>query len=130
METIMVQENDAITLDVIGTALQMGGFPVCGMTGQSENILDMIRQHHPKLVLLDCRLSNYSGKQICPWIKAHFPRLPIIALSCDNHIDEHYRELGFDDYLKKPFDLDQLYQVVRKQLSGYKQKKKHTELTL
>jgi DNA-binding response OmpR family regulator len=130
METIMVQENDTATLDVLSVALQMEGFRVYGLAEQKENILVMIRRHHPKLVLLDCWLSDYSGKQICHWIKAHFRSLPVIALSCDNHIDAHYRELGFDDYLKKPFDLDQLYQVVRKQLSGYKRKKKHTELTL
>ncbi|MFA6083904.1 response regulator transcription factor [Mucilaginibacter sp.] len=130
METIMVQENDAATLDVISAALQMEGFGVCSPADQSENILNMIRQHHPKLVLLDCRLGNQSDKEICKKVKVHFPRLPVIALSCDNHIDVHYRELGFDDYLKKPFDLDQLYQGVRKQLSGYKRKKINKELTL
>jgi DNA-binding response OmpR family regulator len=130
METIMVQERDTATLEVLTIALQMEKFQVCGLTDYSDNVLDMIRLHHPKLVLLDCRLSNYSGKQICHWIKSHFRSLPVIALSCDNHIDEHYRELGFDDYLKKPFDLEQLYYVVRKQLSGYKQKKKYTALTL
>jgi DNA-binding response OmpR family regulator len=130
METIMVQEEDAATLEVLTVALQMEGFQVLGLTDYSDNALEMIRRHRPKLVLLDCRLSNYSGKQICHWIKSHFRNLPVIALSCDNHIDEHYRELGLDDYLKKPFDLDQLYQVVRKQLVGYKQKKKLTELTL
>lgn len=130
METIMVQENDAATLEVLSIALQMEGFRVYSLTDQNENVLDMIRQHHPKLVLLDCWLSNHSGKQVCQWIKSHFPGLPVIAISCDNNIDAHYRELGFDDYLKKPFDLDQLYQVVRKQPSWYKRKKKYTELTL
>jgi DNA-binding response OmpR family regulator len=130
METIMVQEEDAATLEVLTIALQMERFQVCGLTAYNDNVLDMIRLHRPKLVLLDCRLSNYSGKQICHWIKSHFRNLPVIALSCDNHIDEHYRQLGFDDYLKKPFDLDQLYQVVRKQLLGCKQKKKHAELML
>jgi DNA-binding response OmpR family regulator len=129
METIMVQENDAATLDVLSIALQMEGFRVCSLTGNHENVLDIIRRYRPKLVLLDCWPSDHSGKQICQQIKAHFRSLPVIGLSCDNHIEEHYRELGFDDYLKKPFDLDQLYQAVNKQMTLHKQKKKYTELT-
>jgi DNA-binding response OmpR family regulator len=133
METIMVQETDAATLDVLRTALQMMGFRVCSLTSDSENenenVLDMISRYHPKLVLLDCWLSNHSGKQICQWIKAHFKSLPVIALSCDNNIDTQYKVLGFDDYLKKPFGLDQLYGMVRKQLARHKPKKKRAELT-
>ncbi|MDB5118429.1 MAG: response regulator receiver [Mucilaginibacter sp.] len=116
METILVQETDADTLEVLTVALQMKGYRVCSLTNQNENILDMIRRHHPKLVLLDCWLSHYSGKQISHWIKAHFPRLPVIAFSCDNHIDQEYQKLGFDGYLKKPFDLDVLYQAIEKYL--------------
>jgi DNA-binding response OmpR family regulator len=94
----------------------MNGFRVYSLTDYNENVLVMIKRHRPKLVLMDCWLSSHSGKQMCEWIKAHFQGLPVVALSCDIHIDQHYKELGFDDYLKKPFDLDQLYKVVSKQL--------------
>lgn len=129
METIMVQETDAATLDVLRTALQMKGFRVFSLTSDSENVLDLISRYHPKVVLLDCWLSNHSGKQVCQWIKAHFKNLPVIALSCDNNIDAQYKVLGFDDFLKKPFGLDQLYRTVRKQLARHKPKKNHAELT-
>jgi len=114
METILVQEADAGTLEVLTVALQMEGYRVCSLTDPDENVLDMIRRHHPKLVLLDCWLSHYPGEQISHWIKAHFPRLPVIAFSCDNQIDEEYRKLGFDGYLKKPYDLEVLYKTIRK----------------
>jgi DNA-binding response OmpR family regulator len=130
METIMVQENDTATLDVLRTALQMEGFRVCRLTENEENMVDTIRRYHPKVILLDCWLSDYSGKRICHRLKAHFRSLPVIALSCNNHIDAHYRQLGFDDYLEKPFDLDQLYRVVRKQISLQKREKRYKKLTL
>ncbi|MEZ2336834.1 hypothetical protein AB6735_14425 [Mucilaginibacter sp. RCC_168] len=41
----------------------------------------------------------------------------MIAFSCDNQIDQAYQQLGFDGYLKKPFDLEELYGIVRKYLS-------------
>jgi DNA-binding response OmpR family regulator len=125
METILIQETDAATLEVVTVALQMEGYRVHSLTDQDENAIDLIRRHRPKLVLLDCWLGHHSGKQISHWIKAHFPRLPVIAFSCDNNIQEEYRQLGFDGYLKKPFDLKVLYRVIRKYLPG---RRKHREV--
>jgi DNA-binding NtrC family response regulator len=67
-------------------------------------------------VLLDCWLGNHSSKEISQWVKTHFPVLPVVAFTCDNYIEEAYRKFGFDDYIKKPFDLDLLYQVVARQI--------------
>jgi len=123
METIMIQESDTATLDVVATALRMEGYRVYTLTDKNDNALDMIERHHPKIVLLDCWLSNYSAGQISQWIKAHFPRLPVIAFSCDNQIEQKYRQFGFDDYIKKPFDLKVLYKVIKKHLP--KRRKNH-----
>jgi DNA-binding response OmpR family regulator len=120
METILVQEADVATLDVVTTALKMEGYHVCSLTDNDENALDMIRRHRPKLVLLDCWLQRSSAGQVSQWIKAHFPRLPVVAFSCDNQIEEKYRQFGFDDYIKKPFDLKMLYRVIRKHLPKHK----------
>ena len=116
METIMVQENDEATLEVVTAALKMKGYRVCSLDDYNENAIELIRRYHPKLVLVDCWAGTHSGKQIGHWIKAHFRKLPIIAFSCDNQIDEQYHTLGFDGYLKKPFDLEHLYGVIRKHL--------------
>jgi DNA-binding response OmpR family regulator len=117
METILIHEPDAAILDILNTALQMEGYQVYRLENHDFNALELIRRHRAKLLLLDCWLSSYAGKRLCGWIKAHFPCLPVIALSCDNDIDIHYRDFGFDDYLRKPFDLASLYQVIRKHLS-------------
>ncbi|HEY9000654.1 MAG TPA: response regulator [Mucilaginibacter sp.] len=126
METILIQEADAATLEVLTIALQMKGYRVRSLTDPNKNVLDMIRRHHPGLVLLDCWLSHHSGKQISHWIKSHFPRLPVIAFSCDNNIGVEYRKLGFDGYLKKPFDLQTLYGAIRKYLP---RQRKHKLIT-
>jgi len=43
METILVQETDAATLEVLTAALQMEGFQVCSPAGHDENIMETIR---------------------------------------------------------------------------------------
>lgn len=116
MDTILVHETDTATLEVLTVALQIKGYRVCNLNTQDDNVLELIRRYQPKLVLLDCWLSHYSGKQISHWIKAHFPKLPVIAFSCDNNIGEEYQKLGFDGYLKKPFELNGLYASIRKYL--------------
>jgi len=118
----MIQEADGATLDVVATALQMEGYRVYSLTDNNDNALEMIERHHPKIVLLDCWLSNYSAGQISQWIKAHFPRLPVIAFSCNNQIEERYRQFGFDDYVKKPFDLKVLHKVINKYLPKHKKR--------
>jgi len=127
MKTIMIQEVDAATLDVVTTALKMEGYRVCSLTDKNDNALDMIQRHHPNVILLDCWLGNSSAGQVSQWIKAHFPRLPVIAFSCDNQIKEKYRQFGFDDYIKKPFDLKMLYKVIKKHLPKRKKNRQVTE---
>jgi DNA-binding response OmpR family regulator len=114
MGTILIQEPDEAIRDIVTTALQMEGYRVCSLTDTNENVLEMIRKHRPQLILLDCWLSDYSAGQVSQWIKAHFPHLPVVAFSCDHQIGEKYRQFGFDDYIKKPFDLELLYKVVKK----------------
>lgn len=122
METIMIQDADDAIVYIVSTALKMHGYHVCNLTNQHENILERIRRHRPRLVLLDCWLANHSGK-LCQWIKTHYPRLPVVAFSCDDNIDQHFRLLGFDDYLKKPFDLEELYGLVRKFIPAAKKRR-------
>lgn len=114
METIIVQDTDAAILDVLTEALTMEGFQVCPVLDCDENFIALIEEHRPHVVMLDYRLSGELSKEICYKIKTVYPHLPVIALSCNYNIDRLYGEHGFDTYIRKPFDLDMLYAVLRK----------------
>lgn len=49
-------------------------------------------------------------------IKAKYPHLPVVALSCNVNIREKYAKDGFDGYIEKPFDIDLLYKIIRSHL--------------
>jgi DNA-binding NtrC family response regulator len=121
METILIQDADEAIADVVITALRMKGYRACRLADSDENILEMIRGHQAKLILLDCWLGKQSVK-LCGWIKAHFPELPVVAFSCDNNIRQNFRFLGFDGFLGKPFDLEELYGIVRRFLPRRKKR--------
>ncbi|MDQ0639946.1 DNA-binding response OmpR family regulator [Pedobacter sp. W3I1] len=115
-EVIMVQDTDESILDVLKTALEMEGFKVIPMLHCDDDIIDMIDKNRPHVVLLDIRLTNKDCVDICQKIKAKYPHLPVIALSCNVNIREKYAKDGFDGYIEKPFDIDLLYKIIRSHL--------------
>nr|WP_068890327.1 response regulator [Pedobacter panaciterrae] len=116
METIIVQETDAAILDVLTEALTIEGFEVLPVADIREDFLSLVDQHRPHVVMLDYRLDGEACKQTCFQIKQRFPHLPIIAMSCNYNIDRLYGANGFDGYIRKPFDLDMLYAILRRHI--------------
>jgi DNA-binding response OmpR family regulator len=114
METIILQETDPAILEIITVALQMENFNVYAVLDPGSNFLELIDELRPHVIMLDYRLNGDSCVKICKEIKARYPHLPVIALSCNHNIHDEYNKYGFDDYIPKPFDLDNLYAILRK----------------
>jgi DNA-binding response OmpR family regulator len=117
-ETIIVQDKDESILNVLKLALEMEGFHVIPVMNCDDDILDTIEQNRPHVVVLDYRLEGKDCIDICHKIKDRYPHLPVIAISCNVGIDLEAARAGFDAYIRKPFDLDLLYNVIRKNLPG------------
>lgn len=113
-ETIVIQETDPDVMDALTVALESEDFIVFPLQSCEDDYLGFIEQARPHLVMLDYRLSGSTSIDMCRKIKEKFPYLPVIAMSCNNNIHEHYDRAGFDAYIRKPFDLDLLYKIVRK----------------
>lgn len=114
METIVIQETDRDILEVLYAALEMEGFRVYALPPDHPDFLEVIDRPRPHVVVLDYRMSGEDCRALCCEIKARYPHLPVVAMSCNSNIHEVYDRQGFDDYIPKPFDLDQLYAVLRK----------------
>ncbi len=114
MKKVIIQETDETILEVINVALCMEGFDVIPIHTCDESILPLIEEQKPHVVMLEFFLDGVSCIEICELIKNKYPRLPVVALSCNYHINEVYDKYGFDDFIRKPFDLKVLYKVVRK----------------
>lgn len=117
MKTILLQDADAGLLDILKLALEFENFDVHTILDENSDFLALIDRVRPHVVLLDYKLNGIVCQEICRKIKEKHPHLPVIALTCNNNIHEVYDKQGFDDYILKPFDLDLLYQVLRKHIS-------------
>jgi DNA-binding response OmpR family regulator len=114
MDTIILQETDQEVLDILTLALQLENYNVYSVLDCNVDFLQLIKQLKPHVIMLDYRLDGDTCIKICQQIKARYPHLPVIALSCNNNINNVYSKYGFDDYIPKPFDLDNLYAILRK----------------
>lgn len=115
MDKILVQETDKGVLELLSLVLQEGGYGVLSTTGV-EGILEQIDKFRPHVVMLDFKLNGEECIKAYKIIRARYPHLPVIALSCNSNIHSEYSKYGFDDYISKPFDINHLYSVLKEHM--------------
>lgn len=88
----------------------------CAATGQEA--LLMLRREPPDLVVLDWTLPDFSGVEVCQRMRASQMITPVLMLTARDDVSERVKALdaGADDYLTKPFSIEELLARVRAQL--------------
>jgi len=121
MKKILLIEHDEDVRDIITYILEDEGLTVIAMDAPEE--LEHIIVRQPDLILIDEWLSDKPGHRLCLRIKQvkHMSMVPVIILSTANNIEQIALECHADDFIKKPFDLDELVSKVKQQLyvTGY-----------
>jgi CheY-like chemotaxis protein len=84
------------------------------MTAHCDGVIEMIQRFNPEVVLLDYKITGKKSVETCRKIKALFPNLTVIALSCNPMIPQVYKLAGFDDYIEKPFELDKFIHLMKR----------------
>jgi DNA-binding response OmpR family regulator len=110
---ILVVEDDAVLLRVLGDNLIFEGFAVeCLRDG--DRIVDSVRSFAPDLVVLDVQLPRRDGFTLCGMLR-RVSGIPIIMLSARSQKADKLCGLrvGADDYVTKPFDLEELIARIR-----------------
>jgi DNA-binding response OmpR family regulator len=111
---ILVIEDEARILAFVARALRAEGFTV-GVANDGEEGLVLALAYPYDLVVLDLLLPGIDGLELLRELRARKPELPVLILSARSDLDTKLRgfELGADDYLAKPFSLDELIARVR-----------------
>jgi DNA-binding response OmpR family regulator len=113
---IMIADDDAAIVDVMELILSFEGYEVKS-TLKGETLLEM-ENDFPDLLLLDIWLSGWDGREICKKLKKKqaSKETVIILTSASKDIELSALEAGADDFIAKPFDIDDLVGKVKKQL--------------
>ncbi|AOQ25379.1 Sporulation initiation phosphotransferase F [Moorella thermoacetica] len=113
----MVIDDQPGVRRLIAEALKQAGFNVTVATDGQE-ALGEIALEEPSLVILDMKMPGMNGVEFLQELRRRFLALPVIVITAYNELDlvEQASKLGASYYLQKPFDLDDLYHLVRQAL--------------
>lgn len=103
-ETILVIEDEPRSQRLLRGNLEPLGYHVV-IHDKAAGVTNIIDEHNPSLILLDVRLPDGSGFDVCQRIRSE-STLPVIMLSAFNRTEDklHGFSLGADDYVAKPYD--------------------------
>ncbi|MFX0181451.1 MAG: response regulator [Candidatus Hodarchaeota archaeon] len=116
---ILIVDDEPDTLLYLRTVLEKEGYTIYeASTG--EEALQMTRQK-PDLILMDIRMPQMDGFQVCEQIKQDidYHNIPIIlfsALLTEQQIEQGSIKARADGFLKKPFELQALTEVIKRKL--------------
>ncbi|MBS1526219.1 MAG: response regulator transcription factor [Bacteroidetes bacterium] len=115
-QKILIIENDADIRNLIAFILEEEGFAVAGMP--SPESLETVVRHQPDLVLIDEWVAGHPGHRLCLRIKLfhQLMHVPVIILSTASDIEKIVTECKADGFIRKPFDVTELVEVVQEQL--------------
>lgn len=118
---ILVVDDDAMLREVLEAFLLLEDFEV-QLAHNGQMALDWLEQNLPHLIVLDVRLPDMDGLEICQQLKARSRTadIPIMMMSGLTEKEDIQRGLdaGADDYLTLPLDSVDLIARVRRLLNG------------
>ena len=117
---ILVADDDPDILSIVSMSLETQGYTVHKATNGREAV-DLARQHHPDLILMDMMMPVLSGYEAVGELKADAATkdIVIVGLSAKAMATDMERasDVGIDGYITKPFRIAQIISVVESYLT-------------
>ena len=112
-KVLVVDDEQSIT-DLVALALRYEQFEVA-VAHTGRQALNAVRSFRPDLVVLDIMLPDFDGFEVARRMGAEWPTVPVLFLTARDATDDKIRglTLGGDDYMTKPFSLEELVARIR-----------------
>lgn len=130
MDKILIIEDERRIARFLELELRHQGYEVMiaydGKTG-----LEMALEEDVALVILDLMLPGMDGMEVCRQVRKSGSKLPIIMLTAKDDVMDKVRglDIGADDYMTKPFAIEELFARMRVALKRTHEKEEVSELT-
>jgi two-component system cell cycle response regulator DivK len=120
-EQILVVEDNAKNMTLLRDVLRATGYRTLEATTGRQALL-LATEHGPALVLMDIRLPDMDGVDALKQLRLdeRTASIPVIAVTAQamKGDSERFKEAGFDGYLSKPVDIDELLTTVERHFAG------------
>ncbi|MDZ7706242.1 MAG: response regulator transcription factor [Trueperaceae bacterium] len=115
--TVLIVEDEEVMADILADNLRDEGYRVL-LAPDGDQGLEIWQRHQPDLVVLDVMLPHLDGFEVCRRMRARHDTTPVLFLSAKGQTEDRIRGLsvGGDDYLAKPFDLQEFLLRVNNML--------------
>jgi DNA-binding response OmpR family regulator len=117
---ILVVDDEPDLVETVRFPLEMEGFNVL-VSYNGEDALNQARKESPDLILLDLMLPKLDGYKVCRLLKfdERYKHIPILMLTAKTQEKDKIlgKETGADEYITKPFDIDELMKKVKSHLN-------------
>jgi two-component system alkaline phosphatase synthesis response regulator PhoP len=113
---ILVVDDEVDLVETLRFPLEMEGFNVL-VSYNGEDALSQARKENPDLILLDLMLPKLDGYKVCRLLKfdERYKHIPILMLTAKTQEKDKLlgKETGANEYITKPFDIDELMKKVK-----------------
>jgi DNA-binding response OmpR family regulator len=111
---LLIVEDEKKVASFVARSLRENHYAV-DLADTGERALELVSQERYDLVLLDIRLPNLSGVEVCRQMRQTGVETPVLMLTARSLVEQRVEGLdaGADDYLTKPFALAELYARIR-----------------
>lgn len=120
--TILVADDDRATRLVIGDYLKLSGYSIV-LAENGRDALDLVEKYQPHLIITDIAMPEMNGYDFVEQVRTRpaFRLIPVIFLTALSSTAERIKgyQLGCDNYLPKPFEIEELGVIVRALIERY-----------
>jgi two-component system OmpR family response regulator len=111
---VLVVDDDEFIRDLVSSALRIAGYTTVTATGGFD-ALTAVGRDHPSLIVLDIGLPGIDGFEVCRRLRADGDQTPVIFLTARDAPEDRVSGFtrGGDDYVTKPFSVEELVARVR-----------------
>src|SRR5437879_11727155 len=112
--TVLVVDDEEYIRDLVSSAMRIAGFDVRNVA-DGHAAIAAVEAHHPDLVILDVGLPGLDGFEVCRRLRDEGHGTPVIFLTARDAAEDKMSGFtkGGDDYVTKPFSLEELVARVR-----------------
>lgn len=113
---ILVVDDEIDLVETVRFSLELEGYEIL-VAYNGEEALNQARKEHPDLILLDLMLPKLDGYKVCRLLKfdERYKHIPILMLTAKTQDKDKVLglETGANEYITKPFDMDDLIKKVK-----------------
>ncbi|MCW3169977.1 response regulator [Chryseobacterium sp. 09-1422] len=116
---ILIFDDDKVILEVISIIFEEGGYEV-EISETSHDIIQKVSAFQPDVILMDNWIPNIGGVEATKLLKSHeeYKNIPVIYVTANNDIVALAKSAQADDFVAKPFNLEDLEEKVAKHIKG------------